>query len=57
MTMTEKIFAAKGASMKTYRLTIEVDVAAIDMVEAGMFVGKALQFADELKILEFEEVE
>ena len=56
MTMTEKIFARKGASMKTYKLVVEIDVAAIDMVEAGMFVGKALQFADDMKILEFEEV-
>ena len=56
MTMTEKIFARKGASMRTYKLVVEIDVAAIDMVEAGMFVGKALQFADDMKILEFEEV-
>lgn len=43
--------------MKTYRLVVEIEVSALDMVEAGMFVGKALQNADNLNIIEFEEVE
>lgn len=42
--------------MKTYKLVLEVQVTALDMVEAGMFVGKALQHADEMDIIEFEEM-
>jgi hypothetical protein len=42
--------------MNTYKLTVEIVVAALDMVDAGMFVGKALQSAEELNIIEFEEV-
>lgn len=42
--------------MKTYRLVVEIEVSALDMVEAGIFVGKALQNADDLNIIEFEEV-
>lgn len=42
--------------LKTYRLVLEVEVSALDMVEAGMFVGKALQHADDMRIVEFEEV-
>ena len=42
--------------MSIYKLTVEILVNAMDMVEAGMFVGKALQGADELNIIEFEEV-
>jgi hypothetical protein len=43
--------------MKNYRLIVKIEVSAIDMVEAGMLVGKALNFADDLDIVEFEEVE
>ena len=42
--------------MKNYSLTLKVEVQAIDMVEAGMVIGKALQFADTMEIIEFEEV-
>lgn len=42
--------------MRTYRLVVAVEIEAIDMVDAGMLVGKALQFANELDIVEFEEV-
>jgi hypothetical protein len=42
--------------MKTYELKLTVIVGAYDMVEAGMLVGKALQFADDLEITDFEEV-
>jgi len=41
--------------MRTYRLVIAFEVTAHDMIEAGTLVGKALQFADELEIVEFEE--
>lgn len=43
--------------MKTYRFVLEVEVSALDMVEAGIFVGKALQNADDMRIIEFEEAE
>lgn len=42
--------------MSIYKLTVEIFVDAMDMVEAGIFVGKALQNADDLNIIEFEEV-
>ena len=43
--------------MKTYKFLLEVEVSAFDTVEAGMFVGKALQDADDMRIIEFEEAE
>lgn len=43
--------------MSMYKLTVEILVDAMDMVEAGMFVGKALQGADDMNIIEFEKVE
>jgi hypothetical protein len=56
MTVTERLFPPKGRAVKTYKLVVEIEVSALDMVEAGMFVGKALQGADDLNIIEFEEV-
>ena len=41
--------------MKTYRFVLDLEVTARDAIEAGMLVGKALQFADDLEIVEFEE--
>ena len=43
--------------MKTYKFVLNLEVTAHDMVEAGTLVGKALQFADDLEIVEFKEVE
>ena len=57
MSMTERMFPEKEIVVRTYRLMLTVDVSAHDMVEAGVLVGKALQFADDLKIVKFEEVE
>jgi hypothetical protein len=43
--------------MKKYRLMLDLTVSAHDMVEAGMLVGKALQFVDDLEIVAFKEDE
>lgn len=41
--------------MSMYKLTVEIFIDAMSMVEAGVFVGKALQGAEGLNIIEFEE--
>ena len=43
--------------MRTYRFVLNLEVTAHDMIEAGTLVGKALGFADNLEIVEFEEAE
>jgi hypothetical protein len=54
--MTERLFSPeKERAMKTYRFVLDLEVTARDAIEAGMLVGKALQFADDLEIVEFEE--
>jgi hypothetical protein len=63
MSMTEEMFPEScehgrygRESMKTYRFVMTVELEAYDMVEAGVLVGKALQFANDLEIVKFEEV-
>jgi hypothetical protein len=56
--MTERLFhPEKERTMRTYRFVLNLEVTAHDMIEAGTLVGKALGFADNLEIVEFEEAE
>ena len=61
MTMTERLFAAKGASVKRYTIIASIELTAQDSVDALTSFGKAigvLQDMDiELEITDFQEKE